>query len=141
MTAVLAWRPHYKSQKPLSCSVQSLEIFSCNLSCEDETALSIIDPMAGLIELNASERLHKRKTQGLLDATLESLPSLEVWQISSNCETPQTIRLPIFRQVSKTPYFDQCFDIHGTDMQPDRLMIAVHPLYSVCACPVSNFNA
>lgn len=106
MTAVLAWRPHYKSQKPLSCSVQSLEIFSCNLSCEDETALSIIDPMAGLIELNASERLHKRKTQGLLDATLESLPSLEVWQISSNCETPQTIRLSIFRQVSKTPYFD-----------------------------------
>ena len=78
MTAVLAWRPHYKSQKPLSCSVQSLEIFSCNLSCEDDTALSIIDPMAGLIELNATERLHKRKTQGLLDATLESLPSLEV---------------------------------------------------------------
>ena len=78
MTAVLAWRPHYKSQKPLSCSVQSLEIFSCNLSCEEDTALSIIDPMAGLIELNAAERHHKRKTQGLLDATLESLPSLEV---------------------------------------------------------------
>lgn len=78
MTAVLAWRPHYKTQKPLSCSVQSLEIFSCNLSCEDDSALSIIDPMAGLIELNAAERRHKRKAQGLLDATLESLPSLEI---------------------------------------------------------------
>ncbi|XP_028393538.1 vacuolar protein sorting-associated protein 13D-like [Dendronephthya gigantea] len=84
MTAVLAWRPHYKSQKPLSCSVQSLEIFSCNLSCEEESALSIIDPMAGLIELNAAERHHKRKTQGLLDATLESLPSLEVTLNSLN---------------------------------------------------------
>ena len=40
--------------------------------------------MAGLVELNAAERLSKRKTQGLLDATLESLPSLEITLNSLN---------------------------------------------------------
>ena len=75
---MLAWRPHLHSQKWLSCSVQSLEMFSCVFSCEDETALSIIDPTSALVELNNARKQKGRKTAGLLDIAEEQLPSLEV---------------------------------------------------------------
>ena len=78
LTAVLAWRPHLHSQKWLSCSVQSLEMFSCVLSCEEDTALSIIDPTSALVELNNARRQKGRKNAGLLDFAEEQLPSLEV---------------------------------------------------------------
>ena len=78
LTAVLAWRPHLHSQKWLSCSVQSLEMFSCVLSCEEDTALSIIDPTSALVELNNARRQKGRKNAGLLDIAEEQLPSLEV---------------------------------------------------------------
>ena len=78
LTAVLAWRPHLHSQKWLSCSVQSLEMFSCVLSCEEDTALSIIDPTSALVELNNARRQKGRKNAGLLDFAEEPLPSLEV---------------------------------------------------------------
>lgn len=48
-------------------------MFSCVLSCEEETALSIIDPTSALVELNNSRRQKGRK-----NATEEQLPSLEV---------------------------------------------------------------
>lgn len=53
-------------------------MFSCVLSCEEETALSIIDPTSALVELNNSRRQKGRKNAGLLDITEEQLPSLEV---------------------------------------------------------------
>ncbi|XP_036356919.1 vacuolar protein sorting-associated protein 13D isoform X3 [Octopus sinensis] len=68
-TAVLRYRP--KAQDlPLSCSLQSLEVFSCFLMEEEETALSIIDPTSITIEINANplpDRSTSRVT-GLLDA-------------------------------------------------------------------------
>ncbi|CAE1274656.1 VPS13D [Acanthosepion pharaonis] len=68
-TAVLRYRP--KAQDlPLSCSLQSLEVFSCFLMEEEETALSIIDPTSVNIEMNANplpDRGASRIT-GLLDA-------------------------------------------------------------------------
>lgn len=53
-------------------------MFSCVFSCEEETALSIIDPTSALIELNNARRQKGRKTAGLLDIAEEQLPSLEV---------------------------------------------------------------
>lgn len=72
------------SERPLSCSLQSLEVFSCSLAAEAETALSIIDPMSLSIELNNSPAEQERKlgpgTTGLLDVAIadERLPILEV---------------------------------------------------------------
>lgn len=53
-------------------------MFSCVLSCEEETALSIIDPTSALVELNNARRQKGRKNTGLLDIAEEQLPSLEV---------------------------------------------------------------
>ena len=47
-------------------------------SCEDDSALSIIDPMSALIELNNARRPTARRTAGLLDIAGERLPSIEV---------------------------------------------------------------
>ena len=72
------------SERPLSCSLQSLEVFSCSLAAEAETALSIIDPMSLSVELNNSPAERDRKfgtgTTGLLDVAIsdERLPILEV---------------------------------------------------------------
>ena len=63
-------------------------MFSCVLSCEDETALSIIDPTSALVELNNSRRQKGRKNAGLLDIAEESLPSLEVTKIFSYLSYP-----------------------------------------------------
>ncbi|XP_060085097.1 intermembrane lipid transfer protein VPS13D-like [Ylistrum balloti] len=52
-TAVLSFRPKAKD-KLMSCSLQSIEVFSCSLVNEEETALSIIDPLTITIDLNAN---------------------------------------------------------------------------------------
>ncbi|KAL5009744.1 hypothetical protein ScPMuIL_012049 [Solemya velum] len=68
-TAVMSYRPNSRD-KILSCSLQSLEVFSCSLVAEEETALSIIDPMTISIELNANPLPEPKVIQpiGLLDA-------------------------------------------------------------------------
>lgn len=53
-TAVLSLKMD-SCEKPLSCSLQSLEVFSCTLGLEEETALSIIDPVTVNVELNIKE--------------------------------------------------------------------------------------
>ncbi|XP_064629557.1 intermembrane lipid transfer protein VPS13D-like isoform X2 [Lineus longissimus] len=81
MTAVLTHKPSF-SERPLSCSLQSLEVFSCCLASENETALSIIDPMTITIEMNGNGACIPRNVEpsGLLDATLDEdrPPLLEV---------------------------------------------------------------
>nr|XP_002733622.2 PREDICTED: vacuolar protein sorting-associated protein 13D-like [Saccoglossus kowalevskii] len=76
-TAVLSYKPS-GNDKPMSCSLQSLEVFSCSLSSEEDTALSIIDPVTVSVELNSSPTY--TRTSGLLDATVDTdvQPSLEV---------------------------------------------------------------
>ena len=39
----------------LNCSIDSLELFSCSLSNEDETALSILDPVTITLEIKPQE--------------------------------------------------------------------------------------
>ncbi|XP_074642818.1 intermembrane lipid transfer protein VPS13D-like [Tubulanus polymorphus] len=81
MTAVLAYKPKFV-ERPLSASLQSLEVFSCCLASETETALSIIDPMTVTIELHGSSGFSKSSTgpSGLLDATVDEdrPPLLEI---------------------------------------------------------------
>jgi len=77
-TAVFTYRPDHSSEKPISCSLESLEIFSCYLSKQDDSALSIVDPVAFLVELNHSLKNNVRSSStGLLDA-VENKPLLEV---------------------------------------------------------------
>ena len=99
-TAMLSFRPAHK-ERPVSCTLLSLEVFSCSLAAEEETALSIIDPMTVTIELNGSSNTlmtssHSRgahasaagvagatapsslSQRGLLDATSDKPPVLEV---------------------------------------------------------------
>lgn len=49
-TTVVKYRPNHL-EKPLSCSLNNCEMFSCILGIEDETALSIIDPITLNIEV------------------------------------------------------------------------------------------
>jgi len=49
-TTVLAFRPDFK-ERPLSCNLNNAEVFSCVLGKEDETALSIIDPVTINLEI------------------------------------------------------------------------------------------
>nr|XP_037268534.1 LOW QUALITY PROTEIN: vacuolar protein sorting-associated protein 13D-like [Rhipicephalus microplus] len=49
-TAVLSYHKAH-IERPLSCNLQNLEVFSCILGLEDDTALSIIDPISVYIDL------------------------------------------------------------------------------------------
>lgn len=69
-TAILNFRPKAQD-KILSCTLQSLEVFSCSLTAEEETAQSIIDPLTIHVDLNANP-LPKHKLSssgGLLEAS------------------------------------------------------------------------
>ena len=84
-TAVLSYRPNIH-ERPLSCSLQSLEVFSCSLAAENETAMSIIDPMIVTMELNGTPLMQQRThggPAGLADATEEEdkPPVMEVLTI------------------------------------------------------------
>ncbi|CAN8016602.1 unnamed protein product [Ixodes persulcatus] len=49
-TAVLTY--HWEHvERPLSCNLQNLEVFSCILGVEEDTALSIVDPISVYIDL------------------------------------------------------------------------------------------
>ena len=79
--------------------------------------------MAGLVELNAAERLSKRKPQGLLDATLESLPSLEITLNSLNMRISyndyklfHSIVESLSQQLSKAIKHESSMSLHESSM-------------------------
>ena len=55
-TVILNFLSIPDEEKLLNCSIDSLELFSCNLSNEDETALSILDPVTVSLEIKPPER-------------------------------------------------------------------------------------
>ncbi|XP_045474860.1 vacuolar protein sorting-associated protein 13D isoform X2 [Harmonia axyridis] len=55
-TTVITYKPK-NVQKPLSCNLNHCEMFSCILGMEDETALSIIDPITLNIDINGDNKL------------------------------------------------------------------------------------
>nr|XP_045619802.1 vacuolar protein sorting-associated protein 13D-like isoform X1 [Procambarus clarkii]XP_045619809.1 vacuolar protein sorting-associated protein 13D-like isoform X1 [Procambarus clarkii] len=50
-TAVISYRPQHQ-ERPLSCNLNQCELYSCILGLEDDTALSIIDPVTVNIEVS-----------------------------------------------------------------------------------------
>ncbi|XP_029047151.1 vacuolar protein sorting-associated protein 13D isoform X1 [Osmia bicornis bicornis] len=57
-TAVLSYRSApQEGEKPLSCNLSHCELFSCILGLEDETALSIIDPVGASLDLTQDKCL------------------------------------------------------------------------------------
>lgn len=76
-TAVITWRPDYPD-KPLSCNLQSLEVFSCILGVEEDTALSIVDPLSLSIEIVSKSnspiiRLESSEIQHVLEISTVNL--------------------------------------------------------------------
>nr|XP_018668116.1 vacuolar protein sorting-associated protein 13D [Ciona intestinalis] len=83
-TAVINYAPDNSSVKndlPFRCSLERLEIFSCQLNNEKETALSIIDPVTLSIEVRKlkqsdllpSETLNDRLNSNILDVYVPDL--------------------------------------------------------------------
>ncbi|XP_034948002.1 vacuolar protein sorting-associated protein 13D isoform X2 [Chelonus insularis] len=57
-TAILSYRSlPQEDEKPLSCNLSNCELYSCILGMEDETALSIIDPVTASFELTKEKSL------------------------------------------------------------------------------------
>lgn len=54
------------AQKPVSCELNELEVFSCVLGLEEETALSIVEPAALHVAIDADRVLHVRISHCLL---------------------------------------------------------------------------
>ncbi|XP_069683777.1 intermembrane lipid transfer protein Vps13D isoform X2 [Periplaneta americana] len=68
-TTVVSYRP-VLADKPLSCNLNHCEMFSCILGMEDETALSIIDPVT--VNIEVTRRLSGITTKGIPDAVISS---------------------------------------------------------------------
>ncbi|KAK7503179.1 hypothetical protein BaRGS_00005444, partial [Batillaria attramentaria] len=79
-TAVLMYKPQ-ASDKVLSCSLGSLEVFSCCLMAEEDTALSIIDPMTISIELNANPLPEPKRTAATAAMGLLAVPETQLRQL------------------------------------------------------------
>ena len=48
----------------LNCTVENLELFSCSLRNEDETALSILEPVFVSVEMKPLDRLEVERAKG-----------------------------------------------------------------------------
>lgn len=68
-TTVISYRPELL-EKPLSCNLNRCEVFSCILGMEDETALSIIDPVT--VNMEVTLRTNLSEARGLSDAVYTS---------------------------------------------------------------------
>ncbi|KAJ9601170.1 hypothetical protein L9F63_000690, partial [Diploptera punctata] len=98
-TTVVSYRPQL-ADKPLSCNLNHCEMFSCILGMEDDTALSIIDPVTVNIEVTRrlSNRVLEVQLQHELNIRLSyhdvrmfiqmlnSLPKQTLWARSHDME-------------------------------------------------------
>ena len=57
----MKFRSFPSGEKALNCSVDNLELFSCSLANEDETALSILDPVTVAMEINPLSNRNQRR--------------------------------------------------------------------------------
>ena len=48
----------------LNCTVENLELFSCSLRNEDETALSILEPVFVSVEMKPLDKLEMERAKG-----------------------------------------------------------------------------
>lgn len=112
-TTVITYRPLF-SEKPVSCNLNHCEMFSCILGMEDETALSIIDPVTVNIEIvkvsSATEDIKILKVQmvrlslrlsyndvRMFSQMLKSLPKQTQWARSHSVEAVEDTKPANFR--------------------------------------------
>lgn len=107
-TTVLAYRSAPQcGEKPLSCNLSRCELFSCILGLEDETALSIIDPVGASFDLT-QEKCLEIQLQPLSvrlsyhDITmftrmLSSLPKQTLWAKQRSNEPPANAKSHVMK--------------------------------------------
>jgi hypothetical protein len=127
---VLSYRP-ILADKPLSCNLNHCEMFSCILGMEDETALSIIDPVTVNMEVTCQP--HNRTTRGIADAIIP--PSDRVLEVSSS------VKLNLSWCVSY-PYYRSCYSYYFASSSCHRGMPELAYFWSLClifssVCPVT----
>ncbi|KAB7501647.1 Vacuolar protein sorting-associated protein 13D [Armadillidium nasatum] len=74
-TAVVSYRPHFQ-ERPISCNLNQCELFSCILGFEEETALSIIDPVTVNIEVN--DHASKNSAVNITNIAMRSQHTVEI---------------------------------------------------------------
>ncbi|XP_024892812.1 vacuolar protein sorting-associated protein 13D isoform X2 [Temnothorax curvispinosus] len=111
-TAVLSYRSSpQEGEKPLSCNLSHCELFSCILGLENETALSIIDPVGASLDLTQDRcleiQLHPLCVRlsyhdvTMFSRMLSSLPKQTLWARQRSNETGVESRQMMDSQVSK----------------------------------------
>lgn len=107
-TAILAYKSvPMGGEKPLSCNLSHCELFSCILGMEEETALSIIDPVGASLELT-NERCLEIQLQPMSvklsyhDVTmftrmLKSLPKQTLWAKQRSCGPPANAKSHVMK--------------------------------------------
>ena len=73
-TVVLKFTFVPNREMSVKCNMEGLELFSCNLSNEDESALSILDPVSVSLELLKPSK-DEREAQSVKTATHETVIS------------------------------------------------------------------
>ena len=74
-TVVLKFAYVPNNEMNVKCSMEGLELFSCNLSNEDESALSILDPVSISLELKPPDRRRQHS------ASKAMLPEMVISQV------------------------------------------------------------
>ncbi len=105
-TTVIAYRPDLVD-RPLSCNVNNAQVFSCHLSNEEESALSIIDPVTVNLEI-AGRPVPGMPSMGLSDVLVkndDAYNSLGAYERSAEIQLQQlNVRLSyrdwlVFRKI------------------------------------------
>ena len=104
-TTVLAFRPAMK-ERPLSCNLNNAEVFSCLLGREEETALSILDPVTVNIEI-----------WGRGDA---NPPSKGLLDISEDSDTERVAEIQLQQLNIRLSYHDAIMFKHILDSLPNQ---------------------
>ncbi|KAB0794994.1 hypothetical protein PPYR_11833 [Photinus pyralis] len=94
-TTVLTYKP-FAMEKPLSCNLNNCEMYSCILGMEEETALSIIDPITLNMEINKNQTLEVQLQTLMVRLSyhdmrmfLQILNSLPKQMLKSKSDTPK----------------------------------------------------
>ena len=77
-TVVLKFTYMPNKERNVKCSMEGLELFSCNLSNEDESALSILDPVSVSLELKPPEQRPQHSSKAASPETIIS----QVFEVS-----------------------------------------------------------
>ncbi|KAL0131079.1 hypothetical protein PUN28_002577 [Cardiocondyla obscurior] len=110
-TAVLSYRSTpQEGEKPLSCNLSHCELFSCILGLENETALSIIDPVGASLDLTQDKCLEVQLQPlcvrlsyhdvTMFSRMLSSLPKQTLWAKQKSSEVDSQINSQVLKLIN-----------------------------------------